>query len=600
MPFDVAAQDGVLTLTLDTPGSPINIFNHATAHQLIEIMSTVTTTTTRAVVFQTAKPHSFINGVGLLLAHAAQTYADIERASTPPWQAYRAVREAPVPTIAVIQGNCFGCGVEFALNCDYRIASDTGETQFYMTELNDYLFIPLFGSTWNLPATVGMADAIDLLLWGERWDARRAGERGLIDAVASHEDLTDQADQLVAQAIERPRQRRGAIAWHADVAAAVARARRRIAELPAEYQPVYEDALQLLITGAKQTESYDTHQRRELQRSAASALAPIGKAAYAFFYLRQMASERAAGRARDEAPVIKLGIAAQGDAARDFGAVLGRRRLPGVTLTPPESGDFRLHSPPAAGLSVVTPGVESAGDVTLRLTVAAEPTTDNEIYAPAFHTGVRLLELATRPRDGATGNPTLAPLARTLQRFGFVVARTTPTSRFVTTRLLVAYLSPLLRELANGGDAAIINRSLRAAGFIRLPGNVLGGVDLAALAQQIVPAGPGVGAEVALQTLCDTAIGDRQNPAIINALCLSLLAATLSTREERAVRDPSIIDVIARELLDFPRHLCSLCTWLKRARVGVALQDHRALELVDGATLEMARAFLAEGREFYR
>jgi hypothetical protein len=53
-----------------------------------------------------------------------------------------------------------------------------------------------------------------------------------------------------------------------------------------------------LIQGAEQRGSYVEHQRRELARSAASALAPIGKAAYAFFYLRQMAAERAAGRQR--------------------------------------------------------------------------------------------------------------------------------------------------------------------------------------------------------------------------------------------------------------------------------------------------------------
>src|SRR5262249_17414115 len=148
-----------------------------------------TPTTTRAIVFETAKPGSFINGVGLLLAQAAQTEADVLRASTPPWEAYRAVRESPVPTIAVVQGSCFGCGVEFVLNCDYRIASDSCETRFYMTELNDYLFVPLFGSTWNLPPAVGLEHAIDLLLWGERWDGATAHARGLVDEIAPHEEL---------------------------------------------------------------------------------------------------------------------------------------------------------------------------------------------------------------------------------------------------------------------------------------------------------------------------------------------------------------------------------------------------------------------------
>ena len=87
MPFAVAEEDGVLTLTLDTPGSAVNIFNHATARQLVEILHDASTRALRAIVFESAKQSSFINGVGLLLAHASQTRDDLLRASTPPWTA---------------------------------------------------------------------------------------------------------------------------------------------------------------------------------------------------------------------------------------------------------------------------------------------------------------------------------------------------------------------------------------------------------------------------------------------------------------------------------------------------------------------------------
>ena len=57
-----------------------------------------------------------------------------------------------------------------------------------MTELHDYLFIPLFGGTWNLPEAVGLEHAVDLLLWGRRWNAARAHAHGLIDAVVPYSD----------------------------------------------------------------------------------------------------------------------------------------------------------------------------------------------------------------------------------------------------------------------------------------------------------------------------------------------------------------------------------------------------------------------------
>ncbi|MGH7786120.1 MAG: enoyl-CoA hydratase/isomerase family protein, partial [Candidatus Binatia bacterium] len=315
MPFDVATHDGVMTLTLDTPGSGINIFNHATAHQLVEILAPVTPATTRAIVFETAKPNSFINGVGLLLAHAAQNQADVERASAPPWAAYRAVREAPVPTIAMVQGSCFGCGVELALQCDFRLAADTWETQFYMTELNDYLFLPLFGSTWNLPEAVGLADAIDLLLWGERWDAERACARGLVDEVVPHEDLAARRDRFVERVLQgaNPSRRRGRITWGAGEEAALQRARQRIAALPPAYRPVYAEALALLEAGGRQERTHVDHQRRELHHSGASALQPIARSAFSFFYLRQMASERAAGRLHDAVAPVRFSVDAAGD-----------------------------------------------------------------------------------------------------------------------------------------------------------------------------------------------------------------------------------------------------------------------------------------------
>src|SRR5262249_9688901 len=153
------------------------------------------------IVFDTAKSSSFINGVGLLLAHAARTYDDTVRASTPPWEAFRAVHDCAVPTIAVVHGNCFGCGVEFALQCDYRIASDSCETQFAMPGLNDSLSIRRCGGTWSLPEGGGRGDAVELLLWGARWDAERAWAGGLVDEVVPAESRAARVRRVVEQVL---------------------------------------------------------------------------------------------------------------------------------------------------------------------------------------------------------------------------------------------------------------------------------------------------------------------------------------------------------------------------------------------------------------
>lgn len=604
MPFAVARREGVLHLTLDTPGSAINIFNHATANQLIELLADVTRDNTRAIVFETAKPQSFINGVGLLLAHASQTADDIQRAGQAPWAAYRAVHTAPVPTIAVIQGSCFGCGVEFALNCDFRLASDSGETDFYMTELNDYLFIPLFGSTWNLPAAVGLADAIDLLLWGQHWDASTAYARGLVDAVADRQRLEQDRDAFIERVLAgtQPSRRRGRVVWDAATEASLQRAQARVAGLPPLYQPVYGDALRLLESGARQLGSYDTQQAHELRCSAASALSPIGKAAYSFFYLRQMASQRAAGRPR---PAGDRGVRLH---LRDTGASplfddLRHRRLAGVDLVADGEADLLL----VAGDDGATP---TAGEVGVLHTATAVRHRAAEIYAPALRSGLRFAELAITPADddgsdAAESDANAARLVRVLQRSGFAVARTRATGTFVSNHLLAAYFAPLLQLDAAGVPVATLNATLRAAGFVRRPADLVDALGIEPLAEALAPLldQPQQQLATALARLAQHAVADddHEEPRVLDTLCVSLLAAVVGAKHRGDVGDVPTIDLIARELLDFPRHLCSLGSWLKTQRVAAALAQRPALDhLVAENAWRTAEDFVTAAREIYR
>src|SRR5690349_723449 len=134
-PFTVRWVDDVVVISLDTPGSDFNVFSHDAATELLVILGQIDPNRVRALIFRSGKPASFINGVGLMLAGTAQTIEDIPRMTRTVTRAYRAMRELPIPSIAAIRGNCYGCGVEFALHCDYRLAAHTYDTHFYMTEI---------------------------------------------------------------------------------------------------------------------------------------------------------------------------------------------------------------------------------------------------------------------------------------------------------------------------------------------------------------------------------------------------------------------------------------------------------------------------------
>ena len=79
MPFQASRSNGILTLTLDSPGSRVNVLNRAASIQLQSFVREACPEEVRAIVIRTAKKNSFINGVGLMLAQATKKEEDAAR-----------------------------------------------------------------------------------------------------------------------------------------------------------------------------------------------------------------------------------------------------------------------------------------------------------------------------------------------------------------------------------------------------------------------------------------------------------------------------------------------------------------------------------------
>jgi enoyl-CoA hydratase len=110
---------------------------------------------------------------------------------------YRKLAELPVPTIAAIEGDALGGGLELALCCDLRIASERARLGMPEVRLG---VIPGSGGTQRLPAVVGPARAKELILVGELISAQRAEQIGLVNAVAAEGEAlaaaTDMAERI--------------------------------------------------------------------------------------------------------------------------------------------------------------------------------------------------------------------------------------------------------------------------------------------------------------------------------------------------------------------------------------------------------------------
>lgn len=121
----------------------------------------------------------------------------------------RRLEDLPVPTVAAVDGLCRGAGLEIALACGYRIASDSGRTRLGLPEVRGGL-IPALGGTVRLPRLIGLQASLELILSGRLVSAEEAARIGLVDGVVPAQQLTDGVRRFARERVERGRIRTGA------------------------------------------------------------------------------------------------------------------------------------------------------------------------------------------------------------------------------------------------------------------------------------------------------------------------------------------------------------------------------------------------------
>jgi E-phenylitaconyl-CoA hydratase len=96
------------------------------------------------------------------------------------------------PVIAAVNGYCLGYGLTLVTWCDFVIASEHAEFGFPEVRIG----VPTIVGAIRLPQRLRWHDAMEILLTGERIDAARAQEIGLVGEVVPHEDLMTAARRL--------------------------------------------------------------------------------------------------------------------------------------------------------------------------------------------------------------------------------------------------------------------------------------------------------------------------------------------------------------------------------------------------------------------
>ncbi len=602
-------RGGVLYVTFDTPACPVNIFSHATAVELLAILEGIEDERrgqrgdpgVRALVFRSGKADSFVNGASLMLASAVSSEQDLPRLTATIRRAYKAIGDLTIPTIAAIRGNCFGCGVEFSLRFRYRVAADAFDTQFYMTEIADYLLVPTFGSTQILPHVLGVREATSFLVWGERWSARQALAKGLLAACYADAEFDASVERFAEEVASGagPERRPDVRDAPADVEAFARETRARIAGLPPAYRGVYETCFRLIEGAALRPALGAEHFEEEVRESGRSIMNPMSKAAVSLFFVRQLGDQVCLRGARERS---EFRVRCDGEGAAFLRREIEGRRVRGVTFGPGPAGEAIVFDSYSRADAEPTLPRHEPGGGRIAVAVALQPdppALDGQVvlYAPSWRHGLPFAEIACE-RSGDDAQRVYQLLAKA----GVPAIITCPKGSFVLNDLLRAYLGPQLAFLARGGSRGDLAATLVGFGFTRLAGDWLPGWDLDALAAVCSAGGAGCDAPAlgALPTSAE-ASGGRPVPALEAAVLGSLLACALRNLEARAAAHPSIVDVAAREVLDFPLGYGSLCRVASVARARALFEHEPDLaSLVLPESLASLRRYAENGRDFYR
>jgi enoyl-CoA hydratase/carnithine racemase len=100
------------------------------------------------------------------------------------------LEKLPVPAVAAIHGACLGGGLEVALACRYRVATNDASTVLALPEVQLGV-IPGMGGTQRLPQVIGLQAALDMILAGRNIRAAKAVKMGLVDEVVHPAILVD-------------------------------------------------------------------------------------------------------------------------------------------------------------------------------------------------------------------------------------------------------------------------------------------------------------------------------------------------------------------------------------------------------------------------
>ncbi len=188
-------KDDIAYVTLNRPQA-LNVYNIRMRDDLYQVFSAVKDDPeVKAVIFKGAGEKAFCAGADLsdFLSAPSPIIARQVRFGRDVWRLFLSI---PQPVVAAVHGFALGSGIEMALCCDIRIASE--DARFGLPEVGLGI-IPAAGGTQTLPRAIGVARALEMLL-ANRWlSSGEALSMGLVNRVVPRNKLLETAEEIAGK-----------------------------------------------------------------------------------------------------------------------------------------------------------------------------------------------------------------------------------------------------------------------------------------------------------------------------------------------------------------------------------------------------------------
>uniref|UniRef100_A0A8C1JUU6 Trifunctional enzyme subunit alpha, mitochondrial n=1 Tax=Cyprinus carpio TaxID=7962 RepID=A0A8C1JUU6_CYPCA len=173
-------KDNVAVVRINDPTSKVNTLSRHMQAEMVEVMNEIWgNAAVKSVVLISRKPGCFIAGADINMIQACKTAEEVTSLSQEGQKIFDQVEKSPIPIVAAINGSCLGGGLEFAIACQYRIATKSKKTILGTPEVMLGL-LPGAGGTQRLPKMVGLPAAFDMMLTGKNIRPDKAKKMGLV------------------------------------------------------------------------------------------------------------------------------------------------------------------------------------------------------------------------------------------------------------------------------------------------------------------------------------------------------------------------------------------------------------------------------------